>query len=111
MRRHGPELPLLRRKLKHKKGGYGESFQMKPTKSYKSAASPDLSRRHFIKINTLATGAIVFGVPTLLRAANLNSRLNIASIGVMGKGQTDTDCCDTENIVALCDVDSRRCAP
>jgi hypothetical protein len=36
--------------------------------------------------------------------------LNIAFIGAMGKGESDTNCCDTENIVALCDVDSERCA-
>ncbi len=69
-----------------------------------------LSRRNFLQTTSLATGAIVFGVPTLLRAKNLNSKLNIASIGVMGKGKSDTDCCAGENIVALCDVDSARCA-
>ena len=69
------------------------------------------NRRRFLQTATLATGAAVFGVPTLLRAKNLNSKLNIASIGVMGKGQSDTDCCAGENIVALCDVDSARCAP
>ena len=72
---------------------------------------PRWNRRTFLKTATLASGAVVFGVPTLLRGANLNSKLNIASIGVMGKGQTDTDHCDSENIVALCDVDSARCAP
>jgi predicted dehydrogenase len=69
------------------------------------------NRRNFLKTATLATGAVAFGVPTLLRAQNLNSKLNIASIGVMGKGQSDTNCCAGENIVALCDVDSARCAP
>ncbi len=68
------------------------------------------NRRTFLKTATLATGAIAFGVPTLLRGQNLNSKLNIASIGAMGKGASDTDCCNTENIVALCDVDSVRCA-
>lgn len=29
----------------------------------------------------------------------------------MGKGQSDTDHCATENIVALCDTDAERCAP
>jgi len=46
-------------------------------------------------------------VPTLLRGQNLNSKLNIACIGISGKGQSDTDACAGENIVALCDVDSR----
>jgi predicted dehydrogenase len=71
------------------------------------------NRRNFLKTATLATGAVVFGVPTLLRAANLNSKLNIAVIGAGrgGKGASDTDCCSSENIVALCDVDTVRCAP
>src|ERR1700733_677024 len=67
------------------------------------------TRRNFLKTATLATGAVVFGVPTLLRGSNLNSKLNIAAIGAMGKGETDTNYCSGENIVALCDVDSDRC--
>jgi len=72
---------------------------------------PAWNRRTFLKASALATGTLAFGVPTLLRGQNLNSKLNIASIGVMGKGQSDTDNCSSENIVALCDVDSARCAP
>jgi hypothetical protein len=70
------------------------------------------SRRNFIKTATLATGTVAFGVPTLLRGQNLNSKLNIAIIGAGkgGKGDGDTTCLNTENIVALCDVDSARCA-
>ena len=63
-------------------------------------------RRDFLKSATLAGGAVVFGVPTLLRGSNLNSKLNIAVIGAGGKGAGDTDCCSGENIYALCDVDS-----
>jgi predicted dehydrogenase len=71
-----------------------------------------LNRRNFLKTASLATGAITFGVPLLLRGQNLNSKLNIAVIGAGkgGKGESDTNCCNTENIVALCDVDSARCA-
>ena len=39
-----------------------------------------------------------------------NEKLNIASIGVGGKGFSDVVTCDTENIVALCDVDWRNAA-
>ena len=79
-------------------------------KSPKQSPSFRWNRRNFLKTATLATGAMAFGVPTLLRGANLNSKLNIASIGAMGKGASDTNCCATENIVALCDVDADRCA-
>ena len=79
-------------------------------KSHCSKTTGELSRRNFIKTTTLATGAVAFGVPTLLRAANLNSKLNIACIGAEGKGKSDTDDCAGENIVALCDVDAERAA-
>ena len=80
-------------------------------KSRRKNPQGNFSRRLFLQTTSLATGAVAFGVPTLLRGANLNSKLNIASIGAMGKGQSDTNCCAGENIVALCDVDSERCAP
>ena len=79
-------------------------------KSIRQSASRGVSRRRFLQTSTLAAGAVAFGVPTLLRAANLNSKLNIAAIGCMGKGESDTNHCSSENIVALCDVDADRCA-
>src|SRR5205807_1615432 len=63
-------------------------------------------RRAFLKTSAMAAGALAFGVPTLLRGQNLNSKLNIACVGIGGKGRSDTDACSGENIVALCDVDS-----
>jgi hypothetical protein len=77
--------------------------------SLKSPETPSLSpidRREFIKTSSLAAGTLVFGVPALLRGQNLNSKLNIACVGIGGKGRSDTDACADENIVALCDVDS-----
>ncbi len=68
------------------------------------------NRRDFLKASTLAAGAAFFGVPTLLRGQNLNSKLNIACIGITGKGGTDTEHCAGENIVGLCDVDAARAA-
>ena len=79
-------------------------------KSFGKISHPQWSRRHFLKSTALVTGAATFGVPALLRGANLNSKLNIASIGAMGKGKSDTDNCASENIVALCDVDAAICA-
>ncbi len=65
-----------------------------------------VGRREFIKTGSLAAGTLAFGVPALLRGQNLNSKLNIACVGIGGKGKSDTDACAGENIVALCDVDS-----
>jgi predicted dehydrogenase len=78
--------------------------------SLKPAPSPRWNRRDFLKAVTLTTGAVVFGVPTLVRGKNLNSKLNVVTIGAGGKGASDTNCCNTENIFALCDVDSEHCA-
>jgi hypothetical protein len=65
-----------------------------------------VNRRDFIKTTSLVAGAIAFGAPTLLRGQNLNSKLNVACIGIGGKGRSDSDACSGEDIVALCDVDS-----
>ena len=84
----------------------------KPTEQSHSLEAPEVAvpsrvdRRKFIKTSSVAAGALAFGVPTLLRGKNLNSKLNIACIGVGGKGRSDTDACAGENIVALCDVDT-----
>ncbi len=45
--------------------------------------------------------------PSLLRGQNLNGKINVACIGVNGKGSSDTDSAYNMggNIVALCDVD------
>ncbi|HLX73058.1 MAG TPA: twin-arginine translocation signal domain-containing protein, partial [Verrucomicrobiae bacterium] len=70
---------------------------------HQKSKSSQWSRRDFVKATSLATGALAFGVPALVRGKNLNSKINIASIGVMGKGESDVAACAHENIVALCD--------
>jgi len=75
----------------------------------RSPAGFPLTRRQFTK--TVAGAAVgVVAAPTLLRARNLNDKLNIAVIGAGGRGGSDTRAVSTENIVALCDVDWRRAA-
>jgi predicted dehydrogenase len=69
-----------------------------------------VTRRHFF-YGSLLAGAIPsvgFGsVPSLkaLGYKSPNEKLNIASIGAGGKASSDIDGCNSENIVALCDVD------
>jgi predicted dehydrogenase len=83
-----------------------------PTENLPSMQAPEtavlsrVDRRDFIKTSSLAAGALAFGMPAILRGQNLNSKLNIACIGIGGKGRSDTDACAGENIVALCDVDT-----
>ncbi len=65
-----------------------------------------LGRRQFIRY-TAVTATVLGAAPAFLRGQNLNSKLNIASIGVGGKGSSDTAHCAQhgENIYAVCDVD------
>jgi hypothetical protein len=69
-----------------------------------------LNRRNFLKSTALATGAVAFGFPAFVRGQNLNSKLNIATIGAGGKGASDTNSCASENIFALCDIDQSHCS-
>ena len=74
-----------------------------------------LTRRRFLYTSS-ALGSGLLLPSGLVRAAakprqlSPNEKLNIASIGANGQGATDTDGCAGENIVALCDVDSKRLA-
>ena len=69
------------------------------------------TRRQFIQITAVAGAAMFAGCSTNKpRRIAPNEKLNIGVVGVMGKGQSDTDHCATENIIALCDVDSSRAA-
>jgi hypothetical protein len=75
----------------------------------------NFTRRYFF-YGSLLAGAIPtagFGsVPSLrtLGYKSPNEKLNIASIGAGGKASSDIDGCNSENIVALCDVDAKQAA-
>jgi predicted dehydrogenase len=58
------------------------------------------SRRQFGR--ALAAGA--FAVPAIVRGRNLNEKLNIACVGVGGRGAANLEGVGSENVVALCDV-------
>ena len=70
--------------------------------------SRPLNRRKFLK-NT-AAGATVAATASLLSAPNIlaqpapNSKLNIAGIGVGGRGGSHLRSSLSENLVAVCDV-------
>ncbi len=76
----------------------------------------NITRRHFF-FGSLLAGAVPaagFGTSPSLKALGYkspNEKLNIGSIGAGGKAASDIRACsETENIVALCDVDSQRAA-
>src|SRR5262249_31612356 len=71
------------------------------------------TRRRFLAASTTLASGLLLPSGSIYAAANArqvspNEKLNIASIGANGQGATDTDGCASENIVALCDVDSVR---
>jgi len=69
------------------------------------------SRRQFIQTTAIAGAAMFTGCATSgTRRISPNEKLNIGVVGANGKGASDTDHCATENIVALCDIDSTRAA-
>lgn len=65
------------------------------------AAQP--SRRQFGR-TVAGVAAGVFAAPAVVRGRNLNEKLNIAAIGVGGRGAANLDGVSSESIVALCDV-------
>ena len=65
-----------------------------------------IRRRAFLQKSALAAGLVA--APAILRAqqgGSPNSKLNIACIGVTGRGAGNVDGVKNENIVAICDVD------
>ncbi len=70
-----------------------------------------MNRRKFLNTTTLASAGLTILPSGLLRAANsANGKLNIALIGVWGRGLAHYDALSNENVVALCDVNETRFA-
>jgi predicted dehydrogenase len=72
--------------------------------------SSELTRRQFLRgtlLSATAFMAVRSGVLGLRGAASANETLNLAGIGVGGQGGHDLGQMESENIVALCDVDKR----
>jgi predicted dehydrogenase len=70
-----------------------------------------LSRRRFLRQSSIAAAA-AFSFPSILRAQqdgqSPNRRLNVALVGVGGRGRASLKGVSHENIVAFCDVDEER---
>jgi hypothetical protein len=79
-----------------------------PTQADKIETGPSrVSRRQFVRASALGAAAMSF--PFVGQVLGANDKINVACIGVHGKGDSDTD--DTARcggqLVALCDVDER----
>src|SRR5208282_6724771 len=70
------------------------------------------TRRQFLRRTALAAGVATCSFPYVGRVLGANDRINVACIGVGGKG--DSDSSDAAhcggNIVAICDVDKNTLA-
>ena len=65
-------------------------------------------RRSFLKKGLILTAGTAL-LPSYLSSQNLNSKLNIAVIGVGGRGFANySKVFGSDNIVAMCDVDDNR---
>jgi hypothetical protein len=64
------------------------------------------TRRHFLHCSA-AAAALGFSAPAVLRGRNLNEKLDIAVIGSGGRGAGNLRSVESENIVAVCDVNEK----
>ena len=70
-----------------------------------------LTRRDFLrKVAWSGSSLIILSNSRLVRGTQANEKLNIAGIGVGGRGAADLNGVASENIVALCDVDQKHAA-
>ena len=73
--------------------------------------TPTPTRRSFLK--TAAVTSSVLAFPHVMRSqpgSSPNNRLNVACVGIGGRGAAAVSAMKNENIVALCDVDDARAA-
>src|SRR5689334_620424 len=76
----------------------------RPRPSAAPRSGARLPRRRFLSSLAVSTAGAL-AAPAFLRGQNLNSRLNIAAIGVGGRGASNLgEVARTENVVAICDV-------
>jgi predicted dehydrogenase len=66
-----------------------------------------VSRREFNRGLAAATAGAVLGFPAILRGQNLNSKVGIAMIACGGRGGSNLQSVQSENVVALCDVNAK----
>ncbi len=68
------------------------------------------TRRQFLRRTALAAGVVTCSFPYVGRVLGANDRINVACIGVGGKGDSDSSDAAScgGNIVAICDVDANQ---
>lgn len=66
------------------------------------------NRREMLKASAAVSAGFWLGTGTKAPAASANEKLNVACIGVGGRGAANVGAVSGENIVAVCDVDQKR---
>ena len=67
------------------------------------------SRRQFLKNSAAVAGGVWMVGPTVkAETRSANEKLNIACIGVGGRGSANVGGVSSENIIAMCDVDESK---
>jgi predicted dehydrogenase len=71
-----------------------------------------LNRRDFLRSAAFSgAGLVILSDSRLVRGTQANEKLNVACIGIGGRGAADVNGVgETENIIALCDVDEKHAA-
>lgn len=70
----------------------------------------NFTRRTFLMGAALTAAGCATTTRPARRTISPNEKLNVAGVGVGGKGMSDIYECNSENIIALCDVDDKRAA-
>ena len=72
---------------------------------------PILRRRSFLgSLGAAGAGLLVLPSGSRAQGGSPNSKLNLALIGVWGRGEAHYGVCDRENVVALCDINDEHMA-
>ncbi len=82
-----------------------------PLSPSQAAARPrsTVNRRHFLQsAATVGSGLLILPTGTLFGQATPSKKLNIALIGVWGRGLAHYNGLSQENVVALCDINEER---
>ncbi|MCH2579753.1 MAG: twin-arginine translocation signal domain-containing protein [Planctomycetes bacterium] len=66
------------------------------------------SRREFLRNSSMAGVGMWIGSTVVGAPRSPAEKLNVACVGVGGKGSSDMGACRGENIVAICDTDKNR---
>src|SRR5215475_12582589 len=78
---------------------------IQPRTTNKNMNPIGMTRRKFITTSAVASTVAVLPHGSFARTISPNEKLNIAGVGIGGMGANNLVACESENIVALCDVD------